>query len=59
MAGEMDARPKCGREILRTLSPQSDTMSPRETLAHIMALTAMAGSSRIGFVYDPTSGLRP
>ena len=52
------ARPKFVRETLRTLFLRSDTMAPRETLAHIMALFAMAGSSRIGFGSDPTSGPR-
>ena len=52
------ARPKFVREIVQILSPRSDTTGPRETLAQIMALSAMAGSSRIGFGSDPTSGPR-
>jgi hypothetical protein len=53
-----------GREMLcvKTLPGddwQADSKAPDETRAQIMALAAIAGSSRIGFVSDPTSGPRP
>jgi len=48
------------RETLQSLSPgddwQADTKAPDETRAQIMALSANAGLSQIGFVRDPAPG---